>query len=785
MNSEEITVTASGLLPANPSGTPGASGNAAPQIIAPGVDPADFASPLALPLRTRIALWILLATALAALALIWARYGQRITQVLHNQEPETAGQKEAGGGRREAGNSLTGRRGDGGTGGNGRMPEAGKRSDGETGGRGNGGKREEARTAIPPAAIPALAELEVLAALAEDDPTFDLRAGTARVRPHLTSPEESVRAAAARLLLSLQADLNARARSQARAVAEAALDSVNAGDFPAAQQSLQTAIGSLQPDVPWVQEHGRKQLQTLLESILSRRAAEQSRIVREFAEAWRGKDPVAKAKAEQWLQHRDPELRAVVNAIRSKIDDETRTAQAAFQHKTVDQRNRWLDFFSKLTLTLGEGDLENAQRVCDVPAGDPMLGGGVADPNKVLEGCRGDIAAIKKLQDAALIKAQKSKHSVSLVMRRGRVEGVLNGAEGRQINLLLPGGGNVGVKVENLTAACMAVIFEQKDLQEPALAQAMWALNAYERSNEAALTLPRTYAAAKLPVPLHWTERFKLEKWRQLDGELGRKLKDLAATIKGGDAEKIAEALAGVRPTIKSFEEIEPLSGERQEIIAAAEKFVGKAARKNVVMQNGVSPAAEYAGINTDQISQYRDSMRKTDVGVQFGLKLGASGGLHRILIRFDGLEAALGKATVKKATLEMYQIESPQSPGSEIALFRIKRTWVPDAGTWVSFNSGGKDCDWAAPGASDEKDCDVAALTTITLDGKKNLWRAFDVTAYVQEILSGKAPNHGLLMKVANGEPDHHVRFYPETDLQAIKDKTLRPKITLEVEGN
>jgi len=33
------------------------------------------------------------------------------------------------------------------------------------------------------------------------------------------------------------------------------------------------------------------------------------------------------------------------------------------------------------------------------------------------------------------------------------------------------------------------------------------------------------------------------------------------------------------------------------------------------------------------------------------------------------------------------------------------------------------------------------------------------------------------------NGEPDYHVRFYPETDLDKLKDVKLRPRLILDVE--
>jgi hypothetical protein len=170
-------------------------------------------------------------------------------------------------------------------------------------------------------------------------------------------------------------------------------------------------------------------------------------------------------------------------------------------------------------------------------------------------------------------------------------------------------------------------------------------------------------------------------------------------------------------------------------------------------------------------------------VGVQYGLKVGAAGGLQRGLIRFEGLEAALGKARVKRAVLELYQIESPQASGAIVGLFRLKHPWVPDAGTWMSYDSGHKGCDWNLPGASSDADVERNEDAKMVLDDKKNLWRSWDITAYVQDVLAGKAQNFGFLLRVINGEPDYHVRFYPETDLDALKDAKLRPRLVLDVE--
>ena len=50
--------------------------------------------------------------------------------------------------------------------------------------------------------------------------------------------------------------------------------------------------------------------------------------------------------------------------------------------------------------------------------------------------------------------------------------------------------------------------------------------------------------------------------------------------------------------------------------------------------------------------------------------------------------------------------------------------------------------------------------------------------------IAEGRWQNNGLLLRVTNGEPDFHVRFYPETDVEAQKDIKFRPKLVLDIES-
>ena len=737
MNSWETTVTASAT--ADPLG--------AGEKMSQGT-PEDSATSLTLPLRTRVALWLLLGCALGCLAFLWERRGHEVVETVQTVLPAKPIAKAA--------------------------PVSKSTPPAPT---------SEIAPSEKKTVPPELAEVEVLATLSREDPTFEPHTALARLKPYSESDDENVSSAATRAMAPLLAGLDARARNAARGAAEIALEKADEGDFPGAIQILDSAMKALPSDVVWAADQGGKKIQAVIDSISARREDVKAGALKEIEMAWRGKDETARQKADVWLKHRDPELRQAAETLKAKIADELQAELVKRQQRESNARAAWLEFFEKFGALIAEGDLENADLFLKNTTVANSSASAVSDAAVILENCAADLQSIRKLQDAALQKARNSKKNVAFSLRRGKVEGTLDGVEGRQIYLSLKAGARVGVRVENLSWPSLVGLFTTRELQDGGLAQSAWLLTAYENPSEAMTTLTKAFASVKMELPAHWRERFRLEKFRALDEELARKLNELNDTVQAGNVDSIKEALEAARPAIKAFEEFEALSEVRKKLVVSAEKVVGRASRSRVVLQNGLSPTAEYTGINTDQISQYRDSMKKTDVGVQFGVKVGSSGGVHRILVRFDGLEAAMGKARVRKAVLEFYQIESPQSAGSQLALFRIKKPWVPDAGTWMSFDSG-KNADWTIAGCSGDADVESKDEAKMTIDTKKNVWRSFDVTAYVQEVLSGRLQNLGLLMRVINGEPEHQVRFYPETDIDAAKDKTLRPRLILDIES-
>ena len=77
--------------------------------------------------------------------------------------------------------------------------------------------------------------------------------------------------------------------------------------------------------------------------------------------------------------------------------------------------------------------------------------------------------------------------------------------------------------------------------------------------------------------------------------------------------------------------------------------------------------------------------------------------------------------------------------------------------------------------------DAEVKEESLVKLDGTAKVWRVWDVTAYVRDVVAGTTPNRGLMLRIVNGEAEYHARFYPETDLAVTNDPALRPRLVID----
>ena len=179
---------------------------------------------------------------------------------------------------------------------------------------------------------------------------------------------------------------------------------------------------------------------------------------------------------------------------------------------------------------------------------------------------------------------------------------------------------------------------------------------------------------------------------------------------------------------------------------------------KVTVLQNGVSPAAEYAGckdtwISNEQWERNRNQARSATL---------RSGGKRHILVRFDLAGIPKGEK-IHKAVLRLADASFPRRDRktgkfpSVMKAYALTREWNANANwlehtrtNWKEKDEG----DWKSPGGEIDAEADfgleekglIAADTII--DGRWGHVHELDVTEVVKRWHGGKLPNHGLLLK-------------------------------------
>ena len=190
-------------------------------------------------------------------------------------------------------------------------------------------------------------------------------------------------------------------------------------------------------------------------------------------------------------------------------------------------------------------------------------------------------------------------------------------------------------------------------------------------------------------LPAHWAERLKLENFKKADEELKQKLADLTTAMGGENDDAIKAALEAARTAAAAYDKFEPLGEHQQKAIDAAVKRVGNAVRSKIVLQNNVSPSAEYVGILTDQIGDYKDIQHQRNVGVQYGLKVGAAAAMQRILSASKDSKPRCKKPRSRRPRWSSTRSNrrSPVTRARSVCIYRLKRPWVPDAGSWLCYD--------------------------------------------------------------------------------------------------
>jgi hypothetical protein len=636
-----------------------------------------------------------------------------------------------------------------------------------------------------------LVKVEILAKVIREDKALDPLDAIKRLKPFAESSDPVVQQAGKQALAAVYSQLDERTRSQVRVAAESAEDLIEKQDFQSAIALLNDTKTALPAEAPWT-EHAAKDLDALIAKTGKQREDTLRLSTEGLEDALRGGSADARDKLQKLLAHPDPSFRQQAETLKAKLAEELARQLAEKQKRDADARIAWTEFFQKFDVAMSAGNFAQAQALCKREPNDPILSGGVGDPKAVLEGFSGEVPAIQNLYDAALNRARDiatngtvAEKSMTLSRRNNMVpfSGSLTKVEGRTLKLTVSidgVSGETSAKIDELAARGLETLLGLEGSKTQAAP--LHSLQAFESRRTATETLAKLSGNKELPM--HWAERVKLENFKKADDDLKQKLAELNTALGGESDDAIKTTLEAARIAAAAYEKFEPLAETQQKSIDTAIKRVGNSVRGKVILQNNVSPSADFVGITTDLIDAYKEGLHQRNVGAQFGLKVGAAAGLKRILIRFEGIEAALQKSKIKKATLELYQIESEESgyKGAVVCIYRLKRPWVPDAGSWMCYDEL-KKLNWSLPGADGDADIEAKDDARVIIDSKHDVWRSWDVTDYVKDVLTGKRQNYGFLMRVINDEPSHQVRFYPEKDLDAKKDKSLRPRLVLEVE--
>src|ERR1043165_1858242 len=395
----------------------------------------------------------------------------------------------------------------------------------------------------------ALAEIDVLQALVDqEDPSIDFKKIANALRPYTYSLNAAVRETATRELarvLVTHDKVALKSITDATAQAQVLADT---RDFGGALTLLKATLKGLPEDASWSGSGPDKKLNDMIADFERKRVAERESTLGGLEEALRKKDPGSRERLERVLAHADASIRTEAQAIEGRMADELDKESVAKRSLERTAREEWVRFFKRFGATLADGDFTGASEMIEQPPFEAILKGGVADPDKVLRRCAMDITAISNLYDEALKDGKGLRKQVSFHLRKGgQAAGTLVGTNGRMLRIMPSKGAEIGIKINELPAEGIRAILDSGIKIKPEIALALATLDAYETPADAQKIITTAYEHAREPLPLHWAERFSLEKSVQKTQEAEEKLAALKKALSSENADDVKAALTEAR----------------------------------------------------------------------------------------------------------------------------------------------------------------------------------------------------------------------------------------------
>lgn len=113
-------------------------------------------------------------------------------------------------------------------------------------------------------------------------------------------------------------------------------------------------------------------------------------------------------------------------------------------------------------------------------------------------------------------------------------------------------------------------------------------------------------------------------------------------------------------------------------------------------------------------------------------------------LIKFD-LSSIPTNARIIEVQLALHFEQADNISAAQMSVHRLTQPWAEEQATWNIYKTG---TSWATLGG--DYDSNVTAITTVS--NVNNTWFSWNITELMSDWVSGAFTNHGLLLRVANG---------------------------------